>query len=121
MQEIFDIVYRFLMYMAAKTGFTYFEVNIILYYMIIPLVYGALVDRIYKFHYVKIGVVIAWLIGLLCIKSFSVFSERAFAWSQDFLLSWEWLGMNYVAASVIFCVIVPVGLFITLLKFIRRE
>jgi len=107
MNFVFRIVADSLDSIASVSGFTYNEINIIAYYIIIPFVFVALLDRIIKRHFLKIGYAVAWLIGILSIKNFKAFSDVLFDYSVDFLLLFGKVGLNYVAASVVVCVVLP--------------
>ena len=107
MKTIFVLVMHALQWCAAVTGFTYNEVNIIVFYMIIPFVYAAMLDGIIRRHWLKIAVVAAWVVTLLAIPSFTVFCDRFFALSVAFLLLFSHVGLNYTAASAVICVILP--------------
>jgi hypothetical protein len=115
MNPIFNAVAQTLYWIAAVTGFTYNEINIIVYYIILPFIYVALVDRILRKHILKIIYVVAWA-GVLCIvKDFNAFSNTLFNGSVDFLLWFSHVGLNYVSASVVICVLLPMIVFVVLL------
>jgi len=117
MNLVFQIVAVSLNWIASVTGFTYNEINIIAYYIILPFVYVALIDRILRKHILKIAYVVAW-IGVLClVKDFGAFSNALFDASVDFLLMFSHVGLNYVSASVVICVILPGIVFMALLWF----
>ena len=108
MKTVFVLVMHALQWCAEITGFTYNDINIIVFYMIIPFVYAAMLDGIIRRHWIKIAVVAAWGLTLLVIPSFNVFCDRFFALSVAFLLLFSHVGLNYTAASVVICVIVPI-------------
>ena len=117
MNPIFYVVAHALNWIASVTGFTYNEINIIAYYIILPFVYVALMDRILRKHILKIMYIVAW-IGVLClVKDFGAFSNALFDASVDFLLMFSHVGLNYVSASVVICVILPAIVFVALLWF----
>jgi len=107
MNLVFRIVADGLNWIASVTGFTYNEINIIAYYIILPFVYVALLDRIFKKHVLKIAYVMAWAILLILLPNFRTFSDVLFQYSVDFLLLFGHFGLNYVAASVVICVLLP--------------
>jgi hypothetical protein len=117
MNFVFRMVADSLDGIASVSGFTYNEINIIAYYIIIPFVFVALLDRIIKRHFLKIGFAVAWLIGILLIEDFKAFSDALFDYSVDFLLLFGKVGLNYVAASVVICVILPGLVFAVLCVF----
>jgi hypothetical protein len=117
MNLIFRIVADSLNWIGSVTGFTYNEINIIVYYIILPFVYVALVDRIFKKHFLKFIYVMAWGLLIILIPNFSAFSDALFQYSVDFLLWFGHVGLNYVAASVVICVIIPGLVFAVLCLF----
>jgi hypothetical protein len=102
---------------AFVTGFTYNEINIIVYYILLPFVYVALVDRLFKKHSLKIAYVLGWGVLILLLKDFRAFSDALFKYSVDFLLLFGPLGLNYTAASVVICVVLPALVFALLSLF----
>jgi hypothetical protein len=107
MQPIFNAVARSLYWISSVTGFSYNEINILAYFILLPFVYVALVDRIARRHWLKLIYIVGWSIGLCVIKDFRTFSNRLFDASVDFLLLFSGVGLNYVAASVVICVLLP--------------
>ena len=108
MLPIFAIVAGGEHLIAKVTGMTYNEVNIIVYYLLIPLSWTAMVDYITKMPFLSIMYIIAWLIFLW--KDPMKFRDRcdwAFDKSVDFLLWFKKIGWNYIVSSVIICVVVP--------------
>lgn len=115
MNPVFNAVARTLSWIASVTGFTYNEVNIIAYYIILPFIYVALIDRIIRKHILKIVYVVSWT-GVLCLVSdFATFSNSLFKSSVGFLLLFSHVGLDYISASVVICVIVPGVVFMLLL------
>jgi len=117
MTLIFNIVAVTLDTVARATGLTYNEVNVLAYYLILPLVYVVQADRILKSHWGKIAYVLTWSVLLWTCGDFAVFCDTQFQISVDFLLAFEPLGLNYVDASVLICVILPLALFAALFPF----
>jgi len=107
MNAIFKIVYLMLMDISAVTGLTYTEVNIIVYYGLLPFIYVFLADKILNTNILKIAYVAAIATALVSIRNFSEFSDWLFDKSVDFLLSFDAIGWNYTVASVMVCVILP--------------
>jgi hypothetical protein len=117
MNLVFRIVADSLNWIASVTGLTYNEINIIAYYVVLPFIYVALVDRILKKHSLKVAYVIACVALILLIKDFRAFSDVLFKYSVDFLLLFGHVGLNYVAASVVICVVLPAVVFAVLSLF----
>jgi len=100
---------------AKLTGSTYNEVNIVVYYLIIPLSWTVMVDYITMMPFLTLMYIIAWIVFLW--KDPIRFRNRcdwAFMKSVDFLLWFKKIGWNYIVSSVIICVVVPVLVYIEL-------
>ena len=100
---------------AKLTGSTYNEVNIVVYYLIIPLSWTVMVDYITMMPFLTPMYIIAWIVFLW--KDPIKFRNRcdwAFMKSVDFLLWFKKIGWNYIVSSVIICVVVPVLVYIEL-------
>jgi len=111
---IFNIIAGLLQLISELTGFTYKEINIIVYYMFIPFIYISLIDKIIKKHFLKFLYLGAMVIFLIKVKDFETFSEHLFALSVLFLDSFKAIGWDYIVASVMICVIFPGILFVGL-------
>lgn len=119
-QTIFRITANSLMKIARLMKLTYNEINIIVYYFIIPLSWTILID-------ICLGSLITTPIFLaFCCafffkvrKKFHYWCDWAYYKSVDFLNYFNRFGINYVLSSVIICVLVPlliyVGLFLLVL------
>ena len=116
METVFRIVYLILMQIAQITGLSYREINIIVYFFFIPMIYFVMIDKITKKHILRISLVIFSLL-VVFIYDFHEFSDQLFVVAQEFLLSFELVGISYIASSVIFCVIIPVVIFFVLYYF----
>ena len=116
MLPIFAVVAGMEHVIAKLTGATYNEVNIIIYYLLIPLSWAAMIDYITKMPFLSIMYVIAWIVFLW--KDPMKFLDRcdwAVDKSVDFLLWFKKIGWNYVVSSVIICVIIPILIYIELI------
>ena len=121
MLPIFAVVAGIEHVIAKLTGLTYNEVNIIVYYLLIPLSWVAMIDYITKMPLLTPMYIIAWIIFLW--KDQKKFKDRcdwAFDKSVDFLLYFKKIGWNYIVSSVIICVVVPVLIYIELIYAIIR-
>ena len=109
MLPIFAIVAGVELVLAKVTGLTYNEVNIIVYYLFIPLSWAVMIDYITMLPllspmYIMGGIIFLW-------KDPMRFRDRcdwAFGKSVDFLLCFRKIGWNYAISSVIICVVIPV-------------
>ena len=120
MNEIFDVVYRSLKWLAKIVRLTYEEVNVIIWFFIIPVIFICLIDRILKTNYLKQGFALLVLPSVLVISNFEDFSKLVFQKSAAFLHWFDYLGINYTQASVLICVVLPI-LIIVLLLFLKRR
>ena len=115
MLPIFAVVAGVEHVIAKLTGMTYNEVNIIVYYLLIPLSWAVMVDYITMLPFLTPMYIIAWIVFLW--KDPIKFRDRcdwAFDKSVDFLLWFKKIGWNYVVSSVIICVVAPVLVYIEL-------
>ena len=108
MLPIFAIVAGVEHIIAKVTGMTYNEVNIIVYYLLIPLSWAVMIDYITMMPILTPMYIIAWVIFLW--KDPMKFRDRcdwAFMKSVDFLLWFKRIGWVYIVSSVVICVVVP--------------
>jgi hypothetical protein len=108
MNFIFRIVANLLVYIGRKTGLTYNEINIVVYYFLIPFSWLILLDIIFDFHYLKIAFVVYCLGFAVGCRNFRTYSDWLFGKSVSFLNYFNRFGSNYVASSVWICVSIPI-------------
>lgn len=111
MNRIFWITANLLNQIAKWTGMTYNEINIIVYYLIIPLTWTVMLDLIIGFPIFTPLLILAWayiFVKTGTKKVFGMWCDWAFKDSVDFLLWFKRIGWNYIVASVIICAIVPI-------------
>lgn len=111
MNTIFWITANLLNEIAKWTGMTYNEINIIVYYLIIPLTWTVMLDLIIGFPIFTALLILVW--SYIFVKTgtkrvFRIWCDLAFRDSVDFLLWFKRIGWNYVVSSVIICVAVPI-------------
>lgn len=116
MDQIFQFVYDFLKWASKVTGFTYHEVNIISYYILLPGFFVYLIGRVLKNKIWILGYLTLIVILLMVIPDFELFSTYLFEKSVDFLNWFEKIGLDYVQASVVICVFIPILIIIVLFK-----
>lgn len=128
---IFGIVAVILAFMAKLIGITYKEMNIFVYYFVIPITWCRMLDYIFGTiiecpsytdeELVALGAVrymaIPVLTVLWCLlwvfvvyynrHGFRAWCVRAFDNSVRFLLWFRVIGWNYYVSSVIICVLIP--------------
>lgn len=120
MNSIFQIVYDILMTMSRLTGFTYKEINIIVYFGVIPFIYFILLDKLIKKNYFKITHILI-IITVCVFFDFGEFCDSLFKLSVDFLLLFNHVGINYILASVLICVFLPIAIFVILYYYNNRN
>jgi hypothetical protein len=101
---------------AKLTGSTYNEVNIVVYYLLIPLSWAIMIDYLTKLPFLSPMFVLAWMVFLW--KDPMKFRDRsdwAFMKSVDFLLWLKKVGWNYIVSSVIICVVIPILVYVELI------
>lgn len=116
MSEVFEWFYLGLKWLANMTGFSYNEVNIIVYYGILPFAFLLPLDKLYKTHAFKSVYLLILIITILVVEHFEAFSNSLFTVSKTFLESFKSIGITYVQASVIICVVLPLLVMIFLWK-----
>lgn len=120
MNEIFQVVYEFLKWVSKISGLTYREVNIVLFFIAIPAIFIYLLGRILnkKLLIILFGILV--LLAIIIIPDFETFSSKLFDKSVNFLNWFDQIGLNYIQASVIICVIIPT-IIILLLIYLKRK
>ena len=116
MVPIFGMVAGVEHVIAKLTGATYNEVNIIIYFLLIPLSWASMIDYITRLPLLSLMYLIAWIVFFW--KDQMTFRDRcdwAFDKSVEFLLWFKKIGWNYVVSSVIICVVVPLFIYVELI------
>ena len=109
MNFIFWLTANSLNQIAKWTGMTYNEINIIVYYLIIPLTWTVMLDLIIGFPVFTTLLAAAWIYIFYRTRHyFSRWCDIGFKKSRDFLLWFKRIGWNYEVSSVIICVVVPI-------------
>ena len=119
-QSIFELVANALYSGAKMLGITYNELNIIVYIILIPLVWAYMIDKAFKFHYLKAAHLVFLLLAFGIAGTFENNCDGLFLLCQLFLCAFYPIGIDYTTASVIFCVIVPILIHIGLIKILKR-
>lgn len=117
METIFSIVAGALRFTSRLTGLSYNEINIIAYYVLIPMTWAALLDKTFNFHWLKVCFLCfaagAFLAAVLLV-GFSQSCGCLFEASVVFLNSFRIVHWNYVQASVVICVVFPIAIYTVL-------
>jgi hypothetical protein len=120
--SIFRKVADVLIYGASVMDITYNEINIIVYYLLIPLTWTIMLDfyigtpiTTYTFIFIWFGIKIGtW-------GRFREWSDWAFMCSVDFLNYFNRWGGNYVLNSVVICVFVPILVYVGLILLVLTK
>lgn len=116
MQTFFNIIANSLFWIAHKTGLTYNEVNILIYYLIIPFSWTILFDCWLGLPLTTAALFFVWLgIFIATRHYFRQWCDWAFKGSVDFLNWFNRFGGNYILNSVIICVILPLYIYVLLI------
>jgi hypothetical protein len=118
--KIFNIVATFLSNIGRITGRSYNEINIIVYFFLIPFSWFVLLDLIFKLHYFKIVFAIYTLCFALYCRNFKKFSDWMFNKSVIFLNYFNKYGSNYVVTSVLVCVTLPILIYTMLILLVLK-
>lgn len=115
---IFNIIAQWLHQLAKWTNFTYNQINIIVYFAIIPLSWFLLLDLYVSGYFFTIGFLI-FLTGFkVGCKNFRDYSDELFMKSVHFLNYFNRFGSNYYKSSVWICVLLPILIYILLITLI---
>ena len=114
-KSIFDIVAQLLDRIGRKCGLTYNEVNILVYYLLIPLSWCIMLDCFWGFPITTFILIFIWVgIFIATRHIFQEWCDLRFQESVDFLNWFNRLGGNYILNSVIICVVIPLIIYIGL-------
>ena len=120
--SIFRKVADVLIYGASVMGITYNEINIIVYYLLIPLTWTIMLDFYIGTPITTYTLIFIWFgIKIGTWGRFREWSDWAFMCSVDFLNYFNRWGGNYVLNSVIICVLVPLFIYIGLILLILTK
>lgn len=103
--KLFWWIAKALQNIASATHFTYNEINIIVYYLVIPLTWCIMLDFIIHMPLFTPLWLLFWvIIAIIHRNDFSRWCDKLFVLSQRFILFFG----EYVKYSVIICVIIPI-------------
>lgn len=115
-KSIFSIVAGSLLWIGRKTGMTYNEVNILVYYLLIPLSWTIMLDCWIGIPVTTGALLCIWAgIFIATRHTFRMWCDWAFMDSVDFLNWFNRWGSNYVLSSVIICVVIPIAIYALLI------
>lgn len=118
-KRTFSIVANALLLIGRKTGLTYNEVNILVYYLLIPLSWTAIFDYWLGFPIASAALLFVWLGVFIATRHiFSEWCDWTFQDSVSFLNWFNRWGGNYMLNSVIICVLLPLIIYCLLISFL---
>ena len=100
---------------AQRLGITYNEINILVYYLLIPLTWTIIVDLLIGAPMTTSALLLVWAgIKIGTVGRFSEWYDWAFMRSVDFLNYFNRWGGNYHLNSVVICVAIPIFIYMGL-------
>ena len=107
---------------ASAIGITYNEINILVYYLLIPLTWTIMFDFCIGTPIATYALIFIWFgIRIGTWGRFREWSDWAFMRSVDFLNFFNRWGGNYVLNSVVICVLVPILVYIGLILLLMMK
>ena len=100
---------------AQRLGITYNEINILVYYLLIPLTWTFMVDLLLCAPFTTSALLLVWTgIKIGTVGRFTEWCDWAFMRSVDLLNYFNRWGGNYHLNSVVICVAIPILIYIAL-------
>lgn len=109
--KLFWWVAKSLQSLARILHLSYNEINIIVYYLLIPLSWCIMLDCLIGMPITTLLLVAVWAVIFLKVKSFLEWCDKGFKLSQRFICFFG----EYVKYSVIICVFIPVLIYAVLI------
>ncbi len=106
--KIFQLTANLLHSIARMTGKTYYEINVLIYFFLVPFSWCWLADNLFHFHHLKIGFILLSIGFFIGCRDFKVYSDDLFFKSVKFLNLFNRFGSNYKLSSVIICLFLPI-------------
>ena len=120
-KQTFAVVANSLLFIGKETGLTYNEVNILVYYLLIPLSWSVMFDCWIGLPITSAALMCVWIgIFIATRHTFREWCDRAFQDSVNFLNWFNRWGGNYVLNSVIICVLLPLLVYGVLIWLLLR-
>ncbi len=111
---IFKFVANQLHILARKLNLTYNEINVIVYFFVVPLTWAILIDVYYDSYFCTL-LFITFIVGFrVGCTNFKLYADGLFLKSVHFLNYFNRFGSNYYKTSVWICVVVPVLIYFCL-------
>lgn len=113
MSNIFNAVYNILQYLSNVFKIHYNIVNVIVYYLFIPLSWLVIIDFKFETFFSILYFVIVCMWTYYNRKNLEYKLHKVFYGSVKFLLSFKF--MNYTQSSVVICVIIPIIVYVVVI------
>jgi hypothetical protein len=111
---IFKFVANQLHLLARKLNLTYNEINVIVYFFVVPLSWAVLIDVYFDSNFSTL-LFISFILGFrLGCTNFKFYADELFLKSVQFLNYFNRFGSNYYKTSVWICIVVPMLIYIYL-------
>jgi hypothetical protein len=111
---IFKFVANQLHGLARKLNLTYNQINVIVYFFIVPLTWAVLIDVYFDSYFCTL-LLITFVVGFrVGCTNFKLYSDGLFLKSVHFLNYFNRFGSNYYKTSVWICVVVPMLIYFCL-------
>ena len=104
-----------LLKLAGMFKLSYHEINIILYFFVVPFSWFILLDALFQFHYLKLSFAFFCIGFFTGCSNFKPFATSLYRKSVQFLLYFNRFGSSYVASSVWICLVVPICIYALLI------
>lgn len=118
-KSVFSLVASSLVWLAKLLHLTYNEINILVYYLLIPLSWTIMLDIRLGCPIATFALTFTWLgIFLATRHFFSEWCDWVFSDSVSFLMWFNRWGSNYILSSVIICVVIPLIIYALLISLI---
>jgi hypothetical protein len=109
-----------LLKLARMFKLSYHEINIIVYFFVVPFSWLVLLDALFQFHFLKLSFAFFCIGFFTGCSDFKPFSTSLYRKSVQFLLYFNRFGSSYVASSVWICLVVPICIYVLLIYFLFR-
>lgn len=110
-KSIFNSIVNVLEYIIKYVKITYEEINVIVWYYIIPITWLLLLNLDLVIIYTTL-----WLGIIIGCDSFTSYCNKTFSKSVRFLLYFKKYGISYEFSSIIFCLIIPIIIYSILIN-----
>jgi hypothetical protein len=104
-----------LLKLASMFKLSYHEINIILYFFVVPFSWFVMLDALFHLHYLKLSFAFFCIGFFTGCSDFKPFATSLYRKSVYFLLYFNRFGSNYIASSVLICLVIPICIYALLI------